>query len=241
MNKFKKWVLNPTIFIIKIYIIVSLLQLTYNFVNSENNTGAIIFAGFSLFFILFFFGSNFEIVELLGAKFKLKELNTSINELKELSKTIAKISLDTVQSQRRLGSPDKKIQQDFFNEIDKILDNVNISEDEKEEIYNKYWHSWIIWDYFSHIKSLIREALTNNNGNWPEFDTLFREKSEHIKRENHNSKFLTEMLNWSKENLKADYDWSKIEEYIADFDFYIQNKTFKKFHNWLVLFKQGEE
>lgn len=219
-------------------IVIVLMINTYSFSVEKNNTGAIIFAGFTLFFILFFWSTKFEIVELLGAKFKLKELNNSINELKDLSKTMAKISLDTIKSKSRMGYGNKQKEQEFFNEINTILDNVNIPKSEKNEIFNTCWHSWNIWDYFSRISGLIRKNLTGKDEKWYEFDGLFREKSEHKYPENHTPIFLKEMLSWAKENSNEQYDWTNIERYIDDFDYYIKNKEFKNFDRWKNLFDQ---
>lgn len=227
--------------ILKIGLIFFLMTITYFFSVDKNNTGAIIFAGFTLFSILWFWSSNFEIVELLGAKFKLKELKNSINELKTLSKAMAKISLDILQSKSRMGPGNKIREQEFFDEINNILDNVNISEIEKNEIFNKYWHPWIIWDYFSNIKGLIRKNLTGKDSVWFEFDNKFREQSEHKYSQNHTPAFLREMLSWAKENSTSEHDWSKIEQHIIDFESYVQNKTFIDFGRWEKLCKHMEE
>lgn len=226
--------------ILKMVTILILIIITYMFSVDKNNTGAIIFAGFTLFFTLCFWSSNFEIVELLGAKFKIKELKNSINELKYLSKAISIISLEIIQSKNRMGPGDKRKEQEFFNEINAILDNVNTPEKEKNEIFDKYWHSWVIWDYFHKITKLIREEIRGKEVSWADFDKNFRKKIAYKCPENHTSSFLKEILKWAKENVN-EYDWSNIEQHINEFEYYTQNKKFKDFSRWERLFKQMDE
>lgn len=241
LNWIKKWIWDFCIKnIIKLCIIICFIYITFIFSVDKNNTGAILFAGFTLFFILFFWSSKFELVELLGAKFKMKKLEHSINELKDLSKSISIISLEIIQSKNRMGPGDKKKEQEFFNAINNILDNVNITPTEKAEIFNKYWHSWIIWDYFSYIRRLIENNLREKDGKWFEFDQAFREKSQHKYPENHTPKFLKEQLNWAKQHAINEYDWSNIEQHIDDFEYYCKNKTFKNFERWEKLIKMIE-
>ena len=146
--------------IIKVLIIVFFVFLTLCFSIFEINTGASIFAIFSIFFVLLFYGNKFELVEVLGAKFKLKELNNSIEELKELSKVVACISLDLLQeSNRWVGKDYENRKLNFFLKIDKILNKVNISEIEKNEIYDKYWHKWVLFDYANMVSNNIKNTI----------------------------------------------------------------------------------
>lgn len=238
INWCKKWIWDFIILnFFKISIIFLCIFITLIFSIDKNPTGAIIFAGFTLFFTLLFWSSKFEIVELLGAKFKIRELKNSINELKDLSKSISAISLEILQSRSRMRARNKIKEQEFFNEINSILDNVNVTEKEKNEIFNKYWHPWIIWDYFYKITELIKEGIRKKDGSWADFDKNFREKIAYKCPENHNSSFLKEISKWAKENVD-EYDESDIEQHIEEFEYYLKNKEFKNFDRWKGLFGQ---
>ena len=215
-----------------ILIIICNAFLTVHFSLIDLKTGAIIFAIFTMFFILFFYGNKFEVVELLGAKFKLKELNNSINELKTLSKVVASISLELLQQSNRYYSGEsEKVKIDFFNQINEVLDNVNVSQKEKDEIFDPYWHKWIISDYhyelFPHIHNTINRATSLKEEKKEELINLCKKGYPD----------LIQAYKISKEK-GVEYE-SDIEAAMEDFIYYVENKQHKDQDRWLK-FKSKE-
>ncbi len=216
-------------------IIITLIVSIIFFSFDKNIAGSAFLIVFTLAFIIFLFPIEtitefkFSLNEFF---FKTRELKSSIKELKELTKVLAGISLDTIQSQGRWESPNKKKEDNFFIEINQILDTVGILEEERNEIYNKYWHPWIIRDYFSNIQKLIKQIIIKDNKDFYE--------SEYQNIQNHTPAFLREMVkDFYKKEQQIEVDYSEIETYIDDFEYYLQNKQFKDFNRWQKLC--GEE
>lgn len=149
--------------ILKIFIIIVFLCFTMFLAILNLTTGTTIFAIFTMFFILFFYGNKFEIVELLGAKFKLKELNNSINELKDLSLVFAEIGLTLIQEKNRWSSNNTAKEVDFFEKINKILNNVNVSPEIKEKIFYDSWHKYILLDYEYNMRVQVHKEIEESN------------------------------------------------------------------------------
>ena len=217
--------------IIKTILIILFISLTFYFSLFKIDTGAILFAIFSIFFTLLFYGNKFEIVEILGAKFKLKELNNSIEELKELSKLTASISLDLLQECNRwIDAEDyEKRKLDFFLKIDKILSNVQISEQEKEEIYEKYWHKWVLFDYANNAISSINLVISNNT-------LLTTEDRDHLKSLLCNPHCYSDVISAYKFAIQKGIKFDdNTNEKMNDFEYYINNKKHKNKERWLNL------
>lgn len=219
-------------FILKFLLICTFIVITYNFAIDKNNTAMIIFAAFSLFFILFFFSSKFEIVELLGAKFKLKELNNSLKELKSLAKISAEAILQLSQLQGRFYIA--KLEKDKlkrYNETIKILKELNIPEKEINQLSQEKWHYWVENDYYLKIKELMRTIFINAK-EYKELDSKCKYDFDAKYRED-NEKSIKYLLILMKEFKIESND--EIKTALDDYKYYIENKEHKDFSRWLKL------
>lgn len=215
--------------IIKVFLIMLFIFISFCFSIHNLSTGASIFAVFAMFFLLMFYGYKFEIVEILGAKFKLKELNNSITELKELSKTVACISLDLLQRNGRWGTHNTELEKiDFFSKINTILDNVKITEKDKREIYDTYWHKWVLLDYAINIKKILSTAIKNSE------KLEDNEKKELITLLESNNHLNTIKVYEIAMQKRVVLD-SRIQEAINDLKYYMSNNRHKNINNWLKL------
>ncbi len=218
--------------ILKIFVIIVLLCLTIFFAILNLTTGATIFAIFTMFFTLFFYGNNFEIVELLGAKFKLKELNNSINELKDLSLAVAEISLTLIQQKNQHLKENNAAQDlDYFEKINNILNNVNVSKDIKEKIFYNSWHKYILSTYFEYMCVPVHNEI--NASNLPKDE----------------KNFLMNKCCLSKDNLLWVYNEAKKKNVMFspetsinmdDFEYYNENHKHKDIQRWIANNKKWE-
>lgn len=228
MNKIKlffKWLFLSIVFIIKIIIILSSFFITYSFSVQENNAGAIIFASFTLFFILFFFGSNFEIVELLGVKFKLHEIKKSVDELKLVTKLSVAGLLNIGKHLGCFASSEMEItQNDIYEESVKILKILDVPDIEIYEITEK-WHKRNEETYFHEIYKQLEHRLVKEKS---EDISKLRELKNEIKELNpHNIQMLLDITTH-----KSDED---LLLYIEDYKYYIKFKKHKDFNRWIKL------
>ena len=219
-NFFVKWIWEFIIlnlwklllFLLKISIILIFFAGTYNFALNENNTAIIVSAGFALFFILFFFGSNFEIVELLGVKFKLRELKESLEELCLLAKANFSFILENVQAQGRWGGLGVDTQFETYEKVDKVLRKLNVPENEIHEIQDKTWFKWIKIDYTRFISKHVNNKFND-----------FEDKLKQIKS------FNNALLN-AKNN--TPYNLTAQEKTQQDFSNYVNSIPKKYFVNY---------
>mgnify|MGYP007102021341 CR=1 FL=1 len=210
-------------FLIKLFTIISFIILSVLFSINQNVIGSLTSTFFSVLFLLLFFNSQFKIIEIFGMKISLKELTVSLKELKELSKVLSEISLYNIQSRMRMGT-DLLKKQEFFEKIDNILDNVKIPKTEKDAIYNRTWHNYVIFDYYNDIVSLIERSFKEisfmdyvKNNKIPKFNDI----------EKYTKDLLLNELNWGIEKSSEEVDTSKINAHIENFDYYVKYKCFK--------------
>ena len=225
----KQHVIIPAIIFIlnlfKLGIVSIFILFSINFSYTNNVLGALITTFFAVLFLLLFYNSNFKFIEVLGIKISLKELTDSLKELKELSKVLSEISLYNVQSRMRLGR-DLDKNQEFFMKIDTILNNVKIPQSEKETIYDRAWHNYIIFDYYCDISSLIEHSFKDIS--FAEYVKQYpRPKFKEIDK--YTKALLEKKLNWGIEQSKEGINLDKINAHLDNFDYYVQHRCFKNF------------
>lgn len=147
---------------LKFIIICAFLFITYNFSKDRNDPAAIIFAGFTVLFFLYFYGSQFEIIEIFGAKFKAKEIKKSIDELKIVTKILTRICFGIAQASGRFdGIPEEDLKLMYLN-ANKLFKLLNFDEKEQQEVFSE-WQKWTKIDNAGSIRKYLQRIKDGND------------------------------------------------------------------------------
>lgn len=238
LNGFRIWVLKSFLFLTKLIVVVGFILLSIFFSMKENNTAIIVFAGFSLFFTLFFFGSNFEIVELLGAKFKLREIKNSLEELRLLAKETTSVLLENVQIAGRWGGFSTHRKKEIFENSIEILRKLDVADEKIKEAKQQYIF-WTKFDYLHFINACIAIKAQKISREMPERQDIlekFNEVIKQLKVINRNNIIEWNELEKILQGLFP-YD-SDLNQIFEDYKYYSINFEHQSFERWIKYNKE---
>lgn len=153
--------------------------------------------------------------------FVLKEAGEVVQDLKLIIKNFALLTLEETQLRICKGNPTIEKIEENFTTIKNMLEKYGISEDERENLLEKYWHKWV---YRNYTKLLIDKIVHSDN-----FDRTFWRKWNNDGQLHQKPEKLEELLN-KYPNKKGEEN--NIKQILDDYKYYFKNKKHKSLEHW---------
>jgi len=181
-------------------------------------------------FVILLFVSNYEKFEKVKASMTgveivsraervIKDAEVTMEQLRKMMLVTSETQLDTLIKYGRLGGYEVNEREETKDKIISMLSEIGISEDKVDEILNKTWNKYRIFDMGHFFINNIKNKTPEMNDEIKAFNRSL---------DNPLTPDVVESF-YSKWNLMN----STVSEYLLDFKYFYENKKHRRYDKWI--------
>lgn len=210
-------------------IISFIASIIFGFLKMEEQMKTMTFCFFG--FLIFAHLDKFKSFSLstTGLEAKMKHLDSSIESVQEIAIMLSTTELTSLSRSGMFGGISNSEKGNIKNELLKKLRGINVSEQIIENTVLKHWHDYTQLDYYLKISNKLYPLLNRDSKRQQAF-TIFKSQ---FQLQNNNLEEMKPSNEIEEFLLQYEIFDSELNELVADYKFYEQNKKHRAIESWL--------